>query len=193
MRAPLRALLLASIILLAPAAAEAQQRDTARQSVAARTEGMRRIDGFVPLYWDERTGRMLMEVPAPDTEILYYVSLPQGVGHNDIGLNRGDLGPRYVVTFERVGPKVLMVQPNQAFRATTDNAAELKAVEDAFARSTIWGFTVAAESDGRVLVDATDFFLRDAHGVINTLRGSGQGTFRVDATRGAFYMERTKG
>jgi hypothetical protein len=193
MRAPFRALLLASIIILAPTAAAAQQREAAPQTVAARTEGMRRIDGFVPLYWDERTGRMLMEVPALDTEVLYYVSLPQGVGHNDIGLNRGDLGPRYVVKFERVGPKVLMVQPNQSFRATTDNAAELKAVEDAFAQSIIWGFTVAAESDGRILVDATDFFLRDAHGVINTLRSTGQGTFRVDASRGAFYMERTRG
>jgi hypothetical protein len=196
MRAPFRSALLLAALLAAPAAAFAQQRtDTPAPipSIASRTEGMRRIDGFMPLYWDERAGRMWLEIPRFGEEVLYYVSLPAGVGHNDIGLNRGDLGPRWVVQFERVGPKVLMVQPNYGFRATSQNAAERRAVTDAFAESVIWGFTVTAETDGRVLVDATDFFLRDAHGVINTLRRTNQGTYRLDAARSAFYLDRTKG
>ncbi|HUF50672.1 MAG TPA: zinc-dependent metalloprotease [Longimicrobiales bacterium] len=189
------AFLLAAILTATPAAVCAQQRtDTAAiPGIASRTERMDRIDGFMPLYWDERAGRLWLEIPTFRQELLYYVSLPAGVGHNDIGLNRGDLGPRYVVYFERIGPKVLMVQPNYAFRATTDNPLERKAVDDAFAQSVIWGFTVAAETDGRVLVDATDFFLRDAHGVANTLRRTNQGTFRVDAARSAFFLERTRG
>src|SRR5688572_32304525 len=195
MRAPFRSALLLAALLAAPAATSAQQRtDTPAPipSIAAHTAGMRRIDGFMPLYWDERTGKMWLEIPRFGQEILYYISLPSGVGHNDIGLNRGDLGPRWVVQFERVGPKVLMVQPNYSFRATTNNAAERRAVADAFAESVIWGFTVTAETDGRVLVDATDFFLRDAHGVINTLRGANQGTYRVEASRSALYLPRTK-
>ena len=196
MRAPIRIALLLASVLAAPAVTYAQQQRTetpATPTIAAKTEGMRRIDGFMPLYWDERAGKMWLEIPRFGEEILYYVSLPAGVGHNDIGLNRGDLGPRYVVRFERVGPKVLMVQPNYGFRAMTDNAMERKAVDDAFAQSVIWGFTVGAETESRVLVDATDFFLRDAHGVVNTLRRTNQGTFRVDAARSAFYLDRTKG
>ena len=197
MRAATRHVLL--VILLGSTAtprAFAQQRSDAAApipTIAAKTEGMQRIDGYMPLYWSERDGKMWLEIPRLNEEILYYVSLPAGVGHNDIGLNRGDLGPRYVVHFERVGPKVLMVQPNLSFRATTDNAMERKAVDDAFAESIIWGFTVGAETGDRVLVDATDFFVRDAHGVIGTLRRSNQGTYRLDASRSAFYMDRTKG
>ena len=199
MRAAQRHVLLAILLLAGtePTQAHARQRaDTTRTAIptiAAKTEGMQRIDGFMPLYWSERDGKMWLEIPRLNEEILYYVSLPAGVGHNDIGLNRGDLGPRYVIEFERVGPKVLMVQPNYSFRATTESASERRAVDDAFAQSIIWGFTVGAETGDRVLVDATDFFLRDAHGVIGTLRRTNQGTFRLDASRSAFYMDRTKG
>jgi hypothetical protein len=197
MRAPFRTaplLAAAALSLVAPRALaqQAQQRQEPTPTIATRTEGMRRLDGFLPLYWDERGGRVWLEIARFGEEILYYVSLPAGVGHNDIGLNRGDLGPRYVVKFERVGPKILLVQPNYAFRATTANALERKAVDDAFAQSVIWGFTVGAETAGRVLVDATDFFLRDAHGVANTLRGSNQGTYRIEASRSALYLPRTK-
>src|SRR5439155_16821207 len=94
-----------------------------------------------------------------------------------------------IVRFERIGPKVLMVQPNLNFRASGANPAERKSVEDSFARSILWGFTVAAESDGRVLVDATEFLLRDFHGAANALR---PGTYRVDRTRSAVDMSHTK-
>ncbi|HEX2167462.1 MAG TPA: zinc-dependent metalloprotease [Longimicrobiales bacterium] len=199
MRAVQRRVLTAALLftIVAPGDARAQQRDdvedTPIPTIAEKTEDMQRIDGFMPLYWSERDGRMWLEIPRLDEEILYYVSLPAGVGHNDIGLNRGDLGPSYVVEFERVGPKIMMVQPNYDFRATTDNAMERKSVEDAFAQSIIWGFTVAAQTGDRVLVDATDFFVRDAHGVIGTLRRGDQGTFRMDESRSAFYIDRTKG
>ncbi|HSR41706.1 MAG TPA: zinc-dependent metalloprotease, partial [Longimicrobiales bacterium] len=110
-----------------------------------------------------------------------------------IGLDRGQLGPRYVVTFQRIGPKVLMVEPNYAYRAeATDNPAERRAVEEAFAKSVIWGFQVAAEEDGRVLVDATEFFLRDAHGVVETLRRRDQGTYSLDKSRSAPHRAGTR-
>ena len=55
-----------------------------------------------------------------------------------------------------------MVQPNYDYRAITNDAAEKRAVEQSFAQSTLWGFTVEAESNNHYLVDATDFLLRDA-------------------------------
>jgi hypothetical protein len=115
--------------------------------------------------------------------------LAAGLGSNDIGLDRGQGGQGRVVSFQRIGPRVLLVQGNEAFRSTSANPAERKSVEDSFAKSTLWGFAVAAESSGHVLVDASDFLLRDIHGAGGALR---PGAYRVDRTRSAFYMPRTK-
>jgi Met-zincin/Domain of unknown function (DUF5117) len=158
-------------------------------SIEERTSGMQKLDGFFPIYWDERAGALYLEIPRFDTEFLYTTGLAAGLGSNDIGLDRGQGGGGRVVSFQRVGPKVLMMQGNESFRSSSANAAERRSVEDSFAKSILWGFTVAAESDGRVLVDASDFFVRDGHGAANALR---PGTYRVDKTRSAVYMPRTK-
>jgi len=159
------------------------------KSIEEKTAGFQKIDGFFPMYWDQAAGTLWLEIPRLDQEVLYVSGLSAGVGSNDIGLDRGQLGAERLVVFQRVGPKLLMVQPNTAFRAS-GSADEKRAVEESFARSVIWGFTAAAETGGRVLVDATDFLLRDAHGVIARLRPA---TFRLDRTRSAVYMPRTKG
>ncbi len=112
-------------------------------------------------------------------------SLAAGLGSNDVGLDRSKLTGTRVVRFERVGPRILMVQPNLDYRAESDNPAERLAVADAFASSVVWAFDVVAETGGRVLVDATPFVVRDAQGVAQTLRGTGQGTFSLDAKRSA--------
>ena len=155
-----------------------------------RTNGMRKIDGYFPLYWDDRTGSLFLEIPRFDSDFLYTTGLAAGLGSNDIGLDRGIESGEHVVSFQRIGPKVLMVQGNDSFRSSSSNPAERRSVEDSFAKSVLFGFTVAAESNGHVLVDASDFFLRDGQGAATALR---PGTYRVDRTRSAFYMERTKG
>jgi hypothetical protein len=162
-------------------------------SISDKTGGMEKKDGFIPLYWDSKTGKIFLEVGHFDAEFLYYPSLPAGMGQNGIGLNRGDLGQPAVVTFRRVGPTILMVQPNYSYRAVSDDPLEVKSVDDGFPESVLWGFTVAAGTGDRVLVDATDFFIRDAQGVIPTLQRSRQGTFRLDKSRSAIFMPRTKG
>jgi hypothetical protein len=197
MRTRLFAIALASTLSLpaaaqTPAPATTDRDKAALPTITDRTDGLQRLDGFVPLFWDERGGRLLLEIGAFDRELLYVVSLPAGLGSNPVGLDRGQLGDTYVVTFQRVGPRVLMTQPNYRFRAITDDPAERRAVADSFARSVLWGFKVEAETGGRVLVDATDFFLRDAHGVAGRLRQTNQGTYRVDASRSAFHLPRTK-
>src|SRR5882672_6172610 len=140
------------------------------QSIDARTAGMQKIDGFYPLYWEERTGSLFVEIPKLDTEILMNTGLAAGLGSNDIGLDRGTGGGARIVSFQRVGPRVLMVQPNMSFRSSSANLLERKSVEDSFAKSVLWGFSVAGESSGHVLVDATDFLLRDIHGAGGALR-----------------------
>ena len=161
-------------------------------SIDAKTAGMERQGGFVPVWWDADEGTVWLSVPL-DTDLLYSVALAAGLGSNDVGLDRGQLGSERVVRFERVGRRVLLVQPNLRFRADTDNAAERTAVADAFAPSVVWGFDVVAASGGRVLIDATDFVVRDAHGVADRLRQTGQGTFSLDKSRSAPVPSMLKG
>ena len=113
-------------------------------SIEEKTKGLKKIDGFFPLHLDEAGGRLWLEIPRLDVEVLYSTGLATGLGSNDIGLDRGILTGSRIVKFERAGPKILMVQPNYQFRALTTNPAEAKTVRDAFARSVLWGFPIGA-------------------------------------------------
>jgi hypothetical protein len=161
-------------------------------NIAQKTAGFEKLGGYFNLYWDARQGKLWLEVDNWDSEFLYVDSLPQGVGSNDVGLDRGQPGESRVVKFERVGPKVLLIQSNYSFRAVTDDPDERQTAEEAFATSTLWGFTVAAEEGDHTLVDATDFFLHDAHNVAAVLKRAQQGNYSVDASRSAIFLPRTK-
>ena len=123
-------------------AADRAQEKASDKSIAAKTAGMRKIDGYLPLYWDEASGRLLMEISRFQKEFLYQVSLPAGVGSNPLGLDRGQLGGTHIVYFEKAGPKVLLISANYRYRALGGDAAERRSVEDSFARSVIWGFKI---------------------------------------------------
>ncbi|MBS1833104.1 MAG: DUF5117 domain-containing protein, partial [Acidobacteria bacterium] len=164
-----------------------------KRSYADITGSARKIDGFLPLYWEEAAGRMWIDIDQFGKELLYVTSLPAGMGSNDVGLDRGQLGTTALVRFERVGPRVLLTALNTDFRAISNNPDERKAVEDSFAQSVLMGFDVAAESNGHVLVDGSGLFLRDAHNAAGALQRARQGTYRMEASRSAFYMPRTKG
>ena len=153
---------------------------------------MKAYPGFVDFFWDDSTGKIWMKIDKLDTALLYQTSLPAGIGSNDISLDRGIMGTTYIVQFNRVGNKILMTEPNFAYRAVSGDAAEKRAVEQSFAQSVIWGFTIATAADGAYLVDATDFLLRDALQVSNRLLNTKQGIYVMDATRSAMYLPRTK-
>ncbi len=171
--------------LLLPAAPAAAQPDGASSlpTIAEKTEDMNRRDGYFPVYWDAQTGQLWLEIPR-FTNVLYVTSLPTGLGSNPVGLDRGQLGARRVVRFERTGPTVLLVAPNLDYRASTRIPAERAAVREAFAPGVLWDFEVAAEGpDGHVLVNATEFVVRDAHGVARRLKQTDQGSYALDAGR----------
>ncbi|HSC44431.1 MAG TPA: zinc-dependent metalloprotease [Candidatus Acidoferrum sp.] len=160
--------------------------------IAEKTRDTQKLAGYFNLYWDAKAGKLWLEIDKWDTEFLYESGLPAGIGSNDIGLDRGQLGETRIVQFERSGPKVLLVQENLSFRAVSSDPDERRAVHDSFAESVLWGFTAAAEENGHVLVDATDFYLRDAHAVTAALKRAKQGTFRLDGSRSAIYLANTK-
>jgi acetamidase/formamidase len=159
------------------------QEPTKAGAITEKTAKLSKIDGYLPLYWDESTGKVWMEITRFDREFLYQVTLSTGVGSNPIGLDRGQLGDTRIVGFRRVGPKVLLEEPNYRFRALSENLDERRSVEQSFAKSVLWGFKIEAEENGRVLVDATAFFSRDAHGVAERLATTKQGKYKVDESR----------
>jgi hypothetical protein len=158
------------------------------------------MDGLLPLDWDAKAGKLYLEVTLGaderSAEILYTNSLPYGTGSNDLGLDRGQTARGLVVRFERFGPKVLLVEPNEEFRTSASEPAEQMAVRQSFPESVLWGFKVEAETGGpqggTVLIDATDLFVRDVHGVSEALARTQQGVYKVDATRSAIAMDGTK-
>ncbi|MFT4046039.1 MAG: zinc-dependent metalloprotease [Solimonas sp.] len=156
------------------------------------TAGMKHEDGFLPVYWDDAGGRVYLEVPGSGTQALFFTTIAQSIGSNDIGIDRGQISRTKLVRFDRVGAKVLMTQLNAGFRAVTDDEPEQLAVEQSFASSVLYGFTVAASSGERLLVDATDFVLQDHHGVIAALKRSSQGDFKLDPSRSAISLAGTK-
>jgi hypothetical protein len=162
------------------------------ESTSAQLKKMDHQKGFLDIYWDAKDGKMLLAIDQFDKELLYVNSLSAGVGSNDIGLDRGQLGGEHVVEFKRIGPKVLLVQKNYDYRAVSDNDSERKSVEEAFAQSVLWGFKVEGEANGKVIIDATSFLLRDAHDVIGRLKSSDQGSYKLDESRSAVYLPRCK-
>lgn len=164
----------------------------AQNPIEVFTKDMQKQDGFLPFYWDVKKGKMYLEIKQFDTEILYYPTLAQGVGSNDIGLDRGRLGNEHVVKFLRTGNKILMTEPNYRYRAMSNDPLERRAVEESFAQSVHWGFEVLAEHEGRVLVEITPFLIQDAVGAVQAITRTRQGSFRLDASRSALYMPRTK-
>ncbi len=165
----------------------------AQPSITEYTKGLEKRDGFFPLYWDARTGRLFVEIGRLNRDFLYLTSLATGLGVNGIGLDRGMIGDEAIAQFQRVGPRVDLVLRNPRFRSTrTDNAALVVSVEESFPTSTVAAFDVVAEEGGRLLVDATSYFLTDVMDVAGRLRRADEGDFRLDRERSAIYLPRTK-
>ena len=183
-----RTIAMAWVLAAALAASAAAQPAT---TLAERTKGLTRLDGFVPLYWDAARGRVLAEVPVFDSDVLYYVSAASGAGSVELPFDRGILGTE-VIHFQRSGPRVLVIAQNQRYRAVGGSAAQIENVRDSFASSVLAALPVEADENGRVLVDASPLFLRDAADVEGRLRRVNQGTFRFDAARSAFYPARIR-
>lgn len=152
--------------------------------------------GYFSFYHDKEEGKVYLQIEEFEQQFLFQSSLPHGIGSNDIGLDRGQLGDTRLVQFERVGNKVLLRQLNPYYRADSNNPLEQQAVDEAFASSIIWGFKVAASRKNKggikVLIDYTPFLLSDIHNIASTLKKKKQGSFKVDASRSALYAKRTK-
>jgi Met-zincin/Domain of unknown function (DUF5117) len=197
------ALALAALPGFAYGAGRGPDEAPALKSIAAATAGMRHSRGLIALDWDAKTGHMFLEIPMTGNaahthspEYIYTHSTPWSVGTSDLGeygLDRGQISRGAIVRFERTGPKLLLVQLNLAFRSSSASAAEQATVTESFPESVLAGFRVAAvDPNGTVLVDATDFFLSDAHQIAQALAQGKQGVYHVDPARSTIVPADTK-
>lgn len=178
-------------LLLIPALSFAS--DSNKQaSVLDFTKNMSHHTGFYDFYYQIETNKVFLKIVEFDQPFLFQSSLPQGVGSNDIGLDRGQLGDTRLVKFERFGNKVLLKQLNTQYRASSSNLAEQASIDEAFADSVIAGFLIVASDSDAVVIDYTDFLLSDIHKISQSLSGSKQGTYSVDAKRSGVYLKRSK-
>jgi hypothetical protein len=160
----------------------------------AKTAGMERRDGFIPLYLDSRQGKLYLEIPRDSMRVLMFVSLATGLGSNPIGLDRGANGDSYVARFDKTGDHVLVVFENWSYRTSAlDNTAHARTVLEAFPPSTPASLPIIGQEGNRIIVDATDFVMRDWNDVVGTLTAGNEGSYSVARDRSSIYRPYTKG
>jgi Met-zincin/Domain of unknown function (DUF5117) len=167
------------------------ERAVAAESGRHGIAGLTRTDGFIPFYWDAAHGRVLIEVPVFDQDVLYYVSAATGPGSVEAPFDRGVLKD-LVIHFERAGPRVLVNEINLAYRAPGAPASRADGVVNSFPTSVLASLPIESEDNGRVIVDATPLFMRDAGDIQADLRRAKLGDYKFDPTRSAFYPKRMK-
>ena len=150
------------------------------------------FEGFFNFHYSESDGEIYLEVDKLNTEFLYSHFLASGLGSNDIGLDRGKIGAGVVVKFIKSGNKILLLQPNQKYRANTENELEKKSIEQAFAKSVLFGFPIKETKGSTYVIDITPFLLLDVHGVANKLKKQKEGVYKLDPSRNTLWLENTK-
>jgi len=172
---------LVSLLFLVSAFAKAQSATSPQQ-----------FKGYYDFTYQEDKGNIILEVKDLDKEFLYVHSLTSGLGSNDIGLDRGQLGDGVVVKWIKSGNKLLLLQPNLNYRASATDEDEKASIEQAFAKSVLFGFEIKEHKNDTYVIDLTPFLMEDAHGVAKRLKDSKQGTYKLDKSRSVLWMENTK-
>jgi hypothetical protein len=170
-------------------------------SISAFTKEFKKFEGYFTFYYDDKTGKVFLEINQFDQDFLYFSSLTDGAGRN---AERGQASAN-VTRFIKVGAKIFLLEPNLNYRAGNGNKDEINTVEGSFAKSVIWGFAPVAVEDGKTLIDITPFLIRDSQNIGGILtapatsggaagRGTatGGGTYKVDETRSAVFLPNTK-
>ncbi|MCP9200683.1 zinc-dependent metalloprotease [Gramella sp. GC03-9] len=155
-------------------------------------ENLKKYEGFFDFYYNEKEDELYLEVDSLEMEFLYVHFLTSGVGSNDIGLDRGQLGGEKIVKFQKAGNKLLLIQPNLDYRAITENEAEKQSVAEAFGKSVLFGFEIKEEKEDSYVIDLTPFLMQDAHGVADKLKSGNYGTYKLEKSKSALSLDRTK-
>ena len=158
------------------------------------TQSFKKFEGYFNFYYDDKTGKIYLEVDQLGREFLYFNSLSTGVGNG--GPERGQASST-MLKFIKEGTKILLVQPVTNFRADSKDKDEMNAVAENFAKSVIFGFTPIVTTADTYLIDLTPFIIRDSQAIgsrlgANQARGVASTSYRVDDSRSVVYLANTK-
>lgn len=184
-------LLCCSLALVLPAQASDDIQSVA-EFQQQQASSLKTHEGFLTFYHHQRNGKFYLQVPIDNRRFIFQTSLPWGLGSNDIGLDRGQLGQTQLASFYVEGDTALLLAHNTRYRATSNNQAERDSVDQAFADGVLYGFDVVARDDETVIIDYTPYLLSDVHGVGERLKATEQGSYKVDSSRSVIYPPRSK-
>ncbi len=200
--------LLLSILIASTLFAQQPAREVKEVDLATRTAGLPRVEGFLPYFWDAKKGELLFELSpaALDRQFLYFTALGSGIGSIEMFADRSSIAGQYVCRFLRVGPRVLVVEDNERFRATAGPADLKHSVALSFPTSVIAALPIEAEQNGTVLVNANPLVLRDAVGLLDQFRNptravggamirsttANPASWRLDEARSALDLDHTR-
>ena len=175
--------LLVAIALLFQVNSLAQNKNKSKTpSVLEHTQA---YTGFFNFNYDEKKDAIYLTVKELDKEFLYVNSLSAGIGNNDLGFDRGQLGNERVVSFSKSGNKLMLIQPNLRYRSTSDNPLEQRSTKEAFAKSVLFGFPIEETTKDGYVIDLTPFLMQDTHGVAQRLEDVEEGEYEIDPSRSA--------
>src|SRR3954452_17128184 len=163
-----------------------------RNGTPATTGPLEHHDGYLPFAWDAGRGKVLFEISKLNQDILYFVGAGKGIGSVELGVDRGASYASTVIYFDRVGPRVNVVQRNLKFRALQGNEALKQGMEESFASSILAALPIESEENGKITVDASPLLVRDAVNIEALLRRQNQGNYRLDPARSSIYLAKTK-
>ena len=185
-----RSISLALLLAITPATLLSNAAMAASDSAQKIINNAEVAKGFINLFYDAKSAQLYLQANKLNQPFLLLTSLPHGVGSNDIGLDRGQLGQTRMVQFEQHGPYVVLKQLNTYFRASSDNVAERQAVTQAFAESILWrGKLVEGKT---ALVAINDLVINDLHGVSDVLTATKQGLYSLDSSRSVILPQKIK-
>ena len=162
-------------------------------AIASKTTGFERREGFIPMYLESRGGRILLEIPRDSARVLFMVSQATGFGSNPIGIDRGASADDHVLRFTREGERVFAVFENWRYRSSAlENADHQRSIAEAFAASTMAAMPILAEEQGRLLVDATDFLVRDWTDIAGAMARAQQGNYSLARDRSGINRALTR-
>ena len=152
------------------------------------SEGFVKTPGLLTVYRKRADDTWYLQIPEAPTDMIYVASILSGVGANDLeldgaSLDRGTTGPSRLVSFRRVGNRVLLVERNGNYMSRTLAESVPSTLNGAFADAVLWGFDIKAFGSGQILIDATQFLNRDPLGVARALKAAKLGDYEYDSKR----------
>ena len=181
-------LLLSAMFLLA-ACEPRSSTDTSLNPLA----GFEVREGVFDLHVNDKTNRVYARLPKAEMDgadedgvnlrLIHSARLTAGLGSNPVGLDRGWGEGGRVITFRRMGDKMIIEEENLRYRANANNPLEARAVKESFARSFLAALPIISDKGAGTLVDMTEFLKSDSLNLVQYLKDAEQGSFKVAKDR----------